>query len=218
MNRGRRKDRIAVANGKPPSKRIDWQAIKQQLAESRAALAASEELSLDRAKVVMDERARLLAFAPPPPPDTNNILEVLTLRLGRETFGIETGFICEVQRPGDITPLPGSPSFLLGVTNLRGAVLAVMDLREMFGIPVAGTGDPRQVVIGRNGNPEFGILADDVYEVVAIRLDEVVAPPDTVTGRARDCLRGVTKDAMLVIHGDALLTEKSLYVDQENVR
>jgi purine-binding chemotaxis protein CheW len=194
--------------------RIDWQDLRARLGRAQAGLAAAEQLSAEQAKAVMDERARALAQVPERAPDTKEILEVLTARLANERIAIETRFVREVYRPGEITPVPGSPPFLAGVTNLRGEVLAVMDLREFFGLPAAETAErPQTVVVGLD-RPEFGLIVDEIYEVAKLRIAEVLEPPGSIAGLSRDCLRGVTADALLVLDGHMLLTDRRLYVDE----
>ena len=201
-------------HGNAASARIDWQDLRARLARAQAGLAAAEQLSAEQAKAVMDERARALARVPERDPDSREILEVMTARLANEKIAIETRFVREVHRPADITPVPGSPSFLVGVTNLRGEVLAVMDLRELLGFPAAETRERPQTVILGLQRPEFGLIVDEIYEVARLRVGEVLEPPGSVDGLSRDCLRGVTADALLVLDGDRLLTDRRLYVDE----
>ncbi len=201
-------------HGKTTGVRIDWQELRARLARAQAGLAAAEQLSAEQAKAVMDERARALARVPERDPDTKEILEVMLARLANERIAIETRFVREVHRPAEITPVPGSPSFLVGVTNLRGEVLAVMDLRELFGLPAAeNVGRPQMVILGLQ-RPEFGLIVDEIYEVAKLRIGEILEPLASVAGLSRDCLRGVTADALLVLDGDGLLTDKRLYVDE----
>ena len=193
---------------------VDWQELRARLARAQAGLAAAEQLSAEQARAVMDERARALARVPERAPDTKEILEVMTARLANERIAVETRFVREVYRPAEITPVPGSPSLLVGVTNLRGEVLAVMDLREFFGLPALGNVERPQTVILGLDRPEFGLVVDEIYEVVKLRIGEVLEPPGSVSGLSRDCLRGVTADALLVFDGDKLLTDRRLYVDE----
>ena len=162
----------------------------------------------------MDERARLLAQTPEQAPDTNEILEVITFRLGSERFAVETRFVCEVYEAGVVTPLPGSPRPFVGVTNLRGEILAVVDLREWFGVAPADGNQRTQLVIVGAERPEFGMVVDEVDEVRPLRIDEVFDPPGSVAGASRDWLRGVTEGALLVLDGHALLNDERLYVDE----
>jgi purine-binding chemotaxis protein CheW len=195
--------------------KLDWDEVKQRLALAQQAQTASERLTPEQVQQVMDRRAATLARVPDRRPDSSEILEVITFPLGQEQFAVETVFVREVYRSGDITPLPGSPAFVVGLTNLRGEVLAVMDLRKFFGIDAAEEGAHPQVVVLGNDRVEFGILVDDVYEVTTLRLEEILEPPGSVAGASRDYLRGVTKDALSVLDGAALLKDERLYVDEK---
>lgn len=193
---------------------IDWDEVKQRLALAQQAQAASEQLSPERAKQVMDERAGALAHVPDQIPDSSEVLEIMTFPMGKEHFAIETRFVREVYRAGDITPLPDAPDFVVGLTNLRGEVMAVMNLRQMFHITApAGEKRSQLVVLGKD-RPEFGILVDDVFEVITVRLEDVLDPPGSVTGACREYLRGVTDSALLVLDGDALLNDDRLVIDE----
>ena len=104
---------------------------------ARAAEAPPEvvRLSPEKAKAVLDERARALARVPPAAAEASQILEIATFALANENYGVETRYVREVVRLSDYTPLPGAPAFLVGVLNLRGEILALIDLRTFFGVP-----------------------------------------------------------------------------------
>ena len=85
------------------------------------------------AQAILDERARRLAQRTPPQADAPAI-DLLTFTLGPIRYGIEHRFVREVARLISVTPVPGAPDFLLGVTNYRGQVLGLFDLRGLFGI------------------------------------------------------------------------------------
>src|SRR5437870_3271979 len=116
----------------PQSK--DWQQIRQRLARACEAVEHGERLSPERAQAILEERARLLARVPPQAAPAAAVTEVLIFALGDERYALETVHIWEVARPGEVTPLPGAPGHLVGVTNLRGQILALFDLRQLFGL------------------------------------------------------------------------------------
>ena len=99
--------------------------------------------------------------------------------------------------------------------NLRGEILALIDLRAFFGIASRGLTDlSRILVLGWERN-EFGIMADQVEEVSTLRVDEVLDTPATLPGGGgRAPLLGVTADARIVLDGSALLADAALYIDQ----
>lgn len=194
--------------------RLDWDEVKKRLAKAQQAQSATERLTAEQAKKLMDDRARTLAKVPDESPDSSEILEVITFPLGAEQYALETRFVREVYRAGDITPLPGSPSFVIGLTNLRGEVLAVLDLRQFFEVEKTDESEHPQIVVLGRDRVEFGILVDDVYEVSTLRLEDILDAPGSVSGAARDYLRGVTKGALSVLDGEALLADERLYVDE----
>ncbi len=194
--------------------KFDWQKAKQRLAHLAAAVEVGQHLSAERVKVILDERARALARLPMREVDTSEVLEVATFGLANEQFAIEARFVREVIRCSEITPVPGGPTYLMGVTNLRGEVLAVMDLRQFFAVAATEfTGRSRVIVLGVD-RPEFGVLADTVDEVTTLRIDRVLEVPGAVAGVGREYMRGVTADALMVLDGASLLRDSRLYIDQ----
>lgn len=192
---------------------IDWQSVKERLTLAEKAQSESEQLSVEQAREVMDRRAAKLSVVPERIPDTSEILEVVTFPVADEEFAVETRFVREVYRAGDITTLPGTPEFVLGLTNLRGEVLAIVDLCKLFGITRQAESAKQTVVLGAE-RPEFGVLVDDVFEVITLRLDDVLDPPGSVAGATRDYLRGVTESGLLVLNGETLLHDERLFVDE----
>src|SRR6185312_5009031 len=119
----------------PPRATIDWQQVRQQLAKAVAATDEAYRLSPERARAILEERARLLARIPPAPPAVGESLQVVVFRLGDERYALETQYVREVVRLSDYAPLPGAPAFVLGILNLRGEILSVLDLRPFCGVP-----------------------------------------------------------------------------------
>src|SRR5205823_2178792 len=142
------------------------------------------------------------------------VLEVARFLLADEFYAIETRHVTKVVRLIDITPVPGAPDFLVGVINLRGEILAVVDLRKFFDITVQASTDLSRVIVLGDDRDEFGVLADAVHEVVTLRTNEVLEPPGSVMGIERQYLRGVTKDALIVLDGAALLRDSRIFIDQ----
>ena len=195
---------------------IDWEAVKSRIARTAEGVAAAEHYSPEQTREILLARADRLAQISTPTPDASEILELLTFQLGDEAFAIETHWVREVFRPGEVSVVPGVPSFLVGVTNLRGEVLAVMDLRRFFGSQASTVDEQRRVIVLGRERPEFGIVADLVDEVTTRRTDELLPVPASVSGQGRRYLKGVTADAMLIIDCELLLQDSSLYVDQDD--
>jgi hypothetical protein len=126
---------------------IDWQAIGKRL--TAAAVATQEALrpSPERVRRILDERAGNLARPSVDPHSARNTTDVVSFVLGGERYCIETRCVREVRRYGDVTPLPGVPDFLVGVTNLRGEILPLIDLRGFLDLPSRGPAVPSHVIV-----------------------------------------------------------------------
>ena len=159
---------------------------------------------------ILDARARLLARVPDEPPRAGELLELVVFVLGGERYGIESRFVREVARLTRFTPVPGTPPFVLGVTNLRGEILALFDLRHLLGIAVQGVTDLGRIVVMGEHRREFGLLADAASEILSVP-GASLAQPETAWGRTY--VRGVSRDGVIVLSGEALLNDPQLTIE-----
>jgi purine-binding chemotaxis protein CheW len=159
---------------------------------------------------VLDARARLLARVPDQRPRAGEVLELVGFVLAGERYGIESRFVREVARLTRFTPVPGTPEFVLGVTNLRGEILALFDLRHLLGVVAEGVTDLGRIVVLGEHRREFGLLADAASEILCVPLASL-AQTQTAWGRAY--VRGVSPDGVVVLSGEALLSDPHLTRD-----
>ena len=119
--------------------------------------------------------------------------QIVVLELAGEAYGVEIGRVQEIIRMQPITRIPNGPAFIEGVTNLRGRVIPVLDLRKRFGLELSGPTRRSRIVVGELGAYTVGLMVDGVSEVLRVS-DEAVAPPSTlVTTSDSAFLRGVAK-------------------------
>ena len=192
-------------------KAIDWDAVRRRLARAQA---AGARLTPEQARALLDERARTLARRPEEASAAARTLEVVIFEIAGECYALETAHARAVVRLEDLTPLPGAPDFLAGVMNLRGQILPVFDLCQVFGTPRARPAEPSWVVVLGAERAEFGALAETVHEVASLPEGRVRAPEVPPAGIGHDCLRGVTPEGMIVLDGAALLCDPRLFVNQ----
>jgi purine-binding chemotaxis protein CheW len=141
------------------------------------------------------------------------VLDVVTFRLADQDYAIELRHVRKIEPWIEMTTVPGAPEVFAGVINLRGEILAVVDLARLHG--AAGgrrAGHTHVLVLGGDRN-EFGLLAHAVGEVMALPTVDVLEMPADA-GLDRPCLRGLTRSGMLVLDGDALLRDDRLFIDQ----
>ncbi len=172
-------------------------------------------LSQSRAKELMKERAIKLANVGASEQKTFD-MEVVSFLLDSETYALETCNIREISALHSISRVPGAPDFIAGVMNLHGQIVALVDLKKVFGLQSMEWGAEAKVLILGTDHLEFGIIADSVNTVLKIQSSDLHDPPDTITGAGRDHLLGVTLDALIVLDGKAMIQDKRLFVNQTN--
>ncbi len=141
----------------------------------------------------------------------DSVLQLVTFRLKDESYGINVMKVQEVLRVTEIAPVPGAPPFVLGIINLRGNVVTVIDTRSRFGLPSAELDDSSRIVIIESEKQVVGILVDAVAEVVELNEGEVDAAPNVGNDESSRYIQGVaTRENGLLILVDLnkLLTDE----------
>lgn len=127
-------------------------------------------------------------------------IQWVTFRLGEETYGINVMQVKEVLRVSEIAPVPGAPEYVIGIINLRGNVVTVVDTRSRFGLPPKETDDLSRIVIIESNGQVIGILVDSVAEVVELRAGEIESAPNVGNEDSSRYIQGVTsRDGELLI-------------------
>lgn len=193
--------------------RTDWQALRRRLDEVARRLDQPDRDALRRERV-LKERARLAAQEPPPEA-AGAARAVVEFSMGQERYALDLGWVREVLALRDLTPLPGTPAFVAGIVNLRGRVVAVLDLKAFFELPAKGLPDLDRVVVIGDDAAEFGLLADAVHGVRLLPPGEIQDPPATLTGVRRRYLAGVTAGGLALLDGARIVGDPRLTVHDE---
>ena len=124
------------------------------------------------------------------------ILQWVTFHLAGETYGVNVMQVQEVLRYTEIAPVPGAPSYVLGIINLRGNVVTVIDTRHRFGLEPGDMTDNTRIVIIEAEKHVVGILVDSVAEVVYLRQSEVESAPNVGNEESAKFIQGVCHKTM----------------------
>ena len=197
-----------------PGATIDWQDIHRRLDASREALQKGPGSGHDAEKI-LKARAILLAGTASAEEGEKEQIEVLEFLLAGETYAIELSFIRETLPLLEFTPLFCTPAFVLGITNVRGRIVSIVDLRRFFDFPAGGLSDLNRLIIVRDGSMEFGILADSIIGMRSLLLQDLQEPLATLTGIRDDFLRGVTAERLALLDMGRILADKRLIVHEE---
>lgn len=138
--------------------------------------------------------------------------QVLTFSLGREVYGVDILRVKEIRGWSPVTRIPQSPPAVLGVLNLRGAVVPIVDMRVRFALPAADFTPVTVIIVlslkTASGQRECGIVVDNVKDVVDIAPDAVRAAPAMQASEATEFIDGVTtvdEQMLILLNADELI-------------
>lgn len=191
----------------PKKGRIDWDKVKERLRKADEALARA---AAEGARSVLKKRADSLAVLPGDEQEHEGMLAVV-FTLGGERFAFESAYLKEVCPASEIVPVPCTPAFVLGIVSLRGQMVSIIDLRRFFELPDSGISDMNRLLVLSWGEMRFGVLADTVEGVHALRLDDLKKLP-TLSGVREEYLIGVSPRGITVLDAGKLLADKSIIV------
>lgn len=127
--------------------------------------------------------------------------QLVVFDLAEEHYGVDISSVESIIKLQAITVVPRAPRFVEGVTNLRGKILPVIDLRQRFGLPAAKrTKDSRIVVVEMSGTT-VGIVVDGVSEVLRVNPDSIEPPSPIVTTIDSAFIKGIAKvnDRLIIL-------------------
>jgi purine-binding chemotaxis protein CheW len=131
--------------------------------------------------------------------------QVLTFVLGNETYGVDILRVQEIRGWSAVTKIPHAPSHVLGVLNLRGSIVPIVDLRMRFSLDRAEYTAITVIIVvsvmSASGRRDFGVVVDGVSDVVDVNTAEVKPAPELGSSSATEYIRGLVSvsDRMVVL-------------------
>jgi purine-binding chemotaxis protein CheW len=141
----------------------------------------------------------------------DKILQYVTFRLDDETYGINVMQIQEVLRYSEIAPVPGAPNYVLGIINLRGNVVTVIDTRTRFGLAQSDVSDQTRIVVLELEGQVVGVLVDSVAEVVYLKESEIETAPNVGNDESARFIQGVCNkngELIILVEFEKMLSEE----------
>lgn len=132
---------------------------------------------------------------------TDPVLQWVTYHLDNEVYGVNVMRVQEVLRVTEIAPVPGAQDYVLGVINLRGNVVTVIDTRKHFGLASKKPDDSSRIIVVEVENNVIGILVDSVAEVVYLHQSEIEPTPTVNKDESSYFIQGVCSrgDNLLIL-------------------
>ena len=191
-----------------------WAQIRQRLSQFEERLAAGFGVDAEERDARLLARTRQWAEQEQQE-QVEDWLEVLTFSISGELYAIESQHVAEVLPLTQYTALPGVPPYVLGIVNVRGHIVSLLDLRVLFDLPIGGLSDKNFMAVLRSKEMEFGLLIDRVQGIGRIRRDGLQKRVANLVGIRAAYLLGVTAEHCTVLDGALLLGDESLRIKVE---
>ena len=189
---------------------VDWSAVHRRLQSVSAAIERAVTPSVDERNSILKKRATILAREARNTGAGEEYIEIVEFLLAQERYGIETRHIREVYPLKELTPLPSTPPFVLGVVNARGRIVPVVDIKTIFGLPDRGLTDLNKLIIVRANGMELGLLADAILGVRRVPLQDIQPSLPTLTAIRSQYLKGVTPERLVILDAEKILLDNSI--------
>lgn len=132
----------------------------------------TREITKEQQEKILTERADRLKRVEKVE-DTGEKMDVVIFQLGNDLFAIEAQYIHEIRQIGEITPVPCTPDFVLGITSVRGSIYSSLDIRKSFGAEERGVSPESMFILTVWNNIEVCLMVDAVIEKRGIPKREI---------------------------------------------
>jgi purine-binding chemotaxis protein CheW len=202
---------------------IDWKEIHRRMEKTQLTIERGWSPTPEEKKKILKTRAKALAQEPEKKETVDKYIEVVEFLLSYEKYAIESSYVREIYPLKELTNLPCTPPFILGIVNVHGQIISVIDIKKFFELPEKGLSDLNKVIILRSEGPalsrvegmEFGILADVILGVRRIPLTDSQPSLPTLTGIREEYLKGVTGEQVVILDAEKLLSDKKIAVHEK---
>lgn len=194
---------------------VDWREIEQRLEAARVATERIWRPTVADTRRVLEQRARALARESARTESADERIEVVEFILAHERYAVASAYVREVHPLAKLTPLPCTPPFVLGIINVRGEILPVIDLKKVFGLPGHGLASFGTVIVLESGGRVFGIAADTLGGIRHLLRAGIQASLPALADNREDYLQGVTAERVIILDAGKLLSDEKLVVREQ---
>lgn len=120
-----------------------------------------------------------------------NGVELISFEIAGQSFSIPVKMVREIRGWTTTTAVPHSPDYVLGIINLRGSILPVVDLARCLGLPATELTSRRAIIVTQINKKEVGVLVESVSDIFTIANDEIQPPPSVETQTTQNLIEGV---------------------------
>ena len=195
-------------------KTIDWAAAHRRIEIAGNTFERDFQPQKEEKERILQARAKTLS-AEYRTTESGESIDVVEFHLADERYAVAAQYVRAVHTLNDLTKIPCTPSFVLGIINVRGQFLSVIDIKKYFNFPPKKIEGAHKVIILCSDEMEFGIVADDVAGVRRVFLSELQPSLPALVGIQEEYLVGITNDRMVIFNANALLSDKKIVVNEQ---
>ncbi|MBU1101605.1 MAG: chemotaxis protein CheW [Bacteroidetes bacterium] len=167
----------------------------------------------EKEQEILKKRARILSMKAEE--EGKKLSEYLICSVSNEYYGFCTKFIQEVFLINQFTKLPDCPPWLKGIINLRGEIISVIDIREVFDLPKSNGNQNSLTLILHQHDIKFGILIDGIDDIIEVDENDIVKEFATFDDIRKEYLMGITNDSYCLLNAEKLLNDPRLIINNE---
>ena len=161
---------------------------------------------------ILRERAKAIALRFVPVHHTTEGTPVVEFLLFPEQYAIDARYIREVLTIKQITPIPGTPDYVMGVINYRGKIISVINLKVLLGLKEKGLTEMNKALLLESEEMEFGLIVDGIIGSTYLSDEQLASPPLNLSSRGAEYLAGITHSGSIMLDAKRLLTSNQLIV------
>lgn len=197
-------------DGRGPGVAMDWERARARLDRAEAALAAGDSAAPEEVHRILRDRALRLA-APPVSTTLSQPVDLVLFRSGNGRYAIDAGH-ADVVLHAAATPLPGVPSFHLGLVLHRGEVYPLVDIGPLLGLGPAGRDGVGYAILCSAGEGAIAIAADAIDGLYRLDGAGFALPPES---EGHSAIHGMTVDGAVIIDVARLLRDARLTINDQ---
>ncbi|MBS0290344.1 MAG: chemotaxis protein CheW [Proteobacteria bacterium] len=190
---------------------IDWKKIHQKLKDNGATLFKAQPNEHEN-RNILKKRAEKLATEVSQSIGKEEKINVLKFQIGTEKYAIEVSYINKVYLLKDLVPLPGVSSHIVGIINIRGHILPIIDFKKIFDLSVTEKTTEKVIVITAN-EANYGILAQEVLGLEEIGLKGIQHDLPTLTDIRVEYIKGISAHQTIILDPLKIATHKSIVMN-----
>lgn len=204
---------VTKQNNKKQSIVINWEKIYQKIKANEGAFI--KEAKKEDQKIALKKRAARLSKALIDNTECQEKIDLLAFQIESEHYGIEVSNISKVYILKNLTPLPGASPYVIGIINVKGNIVPVIDFRKIFELPKNTNVVNEKVIIVTVGDANFGLLADEVIGLESVLVNEIQRDLPTLNGIKIEYFKGVTNHQLVILDPLKIASHKSIVMNDK---